>query len=659
MRRKLPRLMLLPATLLVFCRLFLTDPGLAAGAVVFTPRIDLQPTIGPCPRIHVRLDAPPAAEHPAGMPEAERLRREVRLWLMGLQAGADALARYPAVIRYFMSAESRLPLAAMLYGAEGAEETSDGCMELLLEPRPLTSALEAALRPGPLYGAWKTLLGELEQTLALTPSGGPEDEEQVVRLRALFGSARTALAGADESWLASADLALELEHAAVAVKDSPLLWLLLAEAALQRDQPQRSVGACGRALALRPGLARARYIRALGYWRLHQLALAENDLSIILHGTPQPHMAPWLRARGAIRMLRGNTDGMCEDFRAACLEGDCDGLEMARQRDLCREPGLSARAEETAETGPAAGALPPEARQRADYLGSLVLAFLGAPEAPPVWDAETATLLGFLAADSSQRPSCPRRPLRAMRLRLTPLPPEGSEADGHDLPLVDEDFSRHDARRRGSEWAENLLLLLGVDVRLSGLSAGELRDLAEGRTLAELGLSPPEDVPTPHCPRRLWAAPAQWDVDVPLTAAAREAFWRAIDTAVSRSRQETRATPPRRAGWRPSEGTEQPDVAAQWRGTTRRVPFCPLPRFGEDRAAVWERVWEDAWFVRIKSLAYALRDEDYERPPRRADVPPGKEAVGPPEPPSLKGGRWGYPAHWNWIRWPGQTVPGR
>lgn len=657
MRRKLPRLTLLPATLLVFCRLFLTDPGLAAGAVVFTPRIDVVPTIGPCPRIHVRLDAPPDDGLSPRVSEAESLRQEARLWLMGLQTGAEHLTRQRAVARYFMSPESRLPLAAMLYGVDMPGKAVDGRSELILVPRPLGPVLETALRPGPLYGAWRTLLAELETALAAAPApDSPEEEAQVVRLRALLGPARQALAGADENWLASPELALKLEHAAIAVKDSPLLWLLLAEAVLQRDQPQRGVGACGRALELRPELARARYIRALGYWRLHQLALAENDLSIILHGTPQPHMTPWLRARGAIRMLRGNTDGMCEDFRAACLEGDCDGLEMARQQDLCRADGLVARgAEQPAEAVREDDALPPEARRRADHLGTLVLAFLGASENRAVWDADTAALLGLLAADSTQRPFCPRQPLRAMNLRLTPLPPEGSEADGHDLPLVDEASHGQDARRRGAEWAESLLLLLGVDVRLSGLSAGELRDMATGRALAELGLTPPEEWTPPRCPRRLWAAPAQWDVDVPLTKKARETFWQAIDAAVRRSRERTQAAPSRRAGRRPPAGMERPDVAAEWRGMTMRMPVCPLPLFGDNRAAAWERVWEDAWFVRIKSLTYALREEDDADLRTRADV---AASAGPIRPPSLRVGRWGYPADWNWIRWPGQSVPG-
>ena len=643
--------------LLVFCRLFLTDPGLAVGAVVFTPRIDAVPTIGPCPRIHAQLDALPDDGLSPSARTAESLRREARLWLMGLQTGAESLTRQRAVARYFMTPESRLPLAAMLYGVDMPGETPDGRVELVLVPRPLGPVLEAALRPGPLYGAWRTLLAELETALAAAPApDSPEEDAQVVRLRALLGPARQALAGADENWLASPELALKLEHAAVAVADSPLLWLLLAEAVLQRDQPQRGVGACGRALELRPGLARARYIRALGYWRLHQLALAENDLSIILHGTPQPHMAPWLRARGAIRMLRGNTDGMCEDFRAACLEGDCDGLEMARQQDLCRDGGLVAQGPEPdAEAEREDNALPLEARRRADHLGSLVLAFLGASEPVAEWDADTAALLGFLAADSSQRPFCPRRPLQALRLRLTPQPPEGSEAEGHDLPLVDEASHRQDARRRGSEWAENLLLLLGVDVRLSGLSAGELRDMATGRALAELELSPPEEWRPPYCPRRLWAAPAQWDVEAPLTQKARETFWQAIDEAVRRSRQRESAVPSRRIDRRPPAGMEErPDVAAAWRGMTMREPVCPLPLFGDNRSSAWERVWDDAWFARIKSLTYALREDGDEASRARDGM---AASAGPSEAPPIATGRWGYPAGWNWIRWPGQTVP--
>lgn len=649
MRRKLLRLTLcVSAGLLVCCRLFLTDPGLAVGAVVYAPHIRFLPADGPCPRIHVQQDgAFFDAEQTDREREAESVRQAARLWIMGLRSGAEALSRQRAVNRYFVSAASRLPLAAMIYGAGGPDRAVDGRPDFILEPRPLQEVLEMALHPGPLYGAWQQLLRELEQALAqdVLP-GSPEERQQVVRVRALIGPARKALAGADENWLADANLALDLEHAANAVEDSPLLWLLLAEAVLQRDQPQRGVGACGRALALKPGLARARYIRALGYWRLHQLALAENDLSIILHGAPEPHMAPWLRARGAIRLLRGNTGGMCEDFTAACMEGDCEGLEMAWQQDLCRR---------TAE-GPEMAELAPAARRRADYLGSLVLAFLGREESPSPLDAETATRLGLLTPDSSQRPYCLRQPLRALSARMSARPPAGSAAEGQDPPRVAEAPFGQEGRERGRQWGRNMLRLLGVDVRLAGLSEAALRDWATGRVLADMGLAPPEELPVAHCRRRLWAAPAQWDVRLPLTDEARAVFWQALGETVNNSRRTARAgVPERRAAFIP-ETAGPPDVAAELRGISRRVPLCPLPRVAEARPAAWERVWNDAWFARIKSLAYALRDDTVARQADDSDDgAKGRPVMGTPPPLVPEGGY--YPFGWNWIRWPGPLHP--
>ena len=222
----------------------------------------------------MQLDVPPDAALSSEAREADILRRRARLWLMGLQAGADSLARNRAAARYFIGAEPRLILAAMLYGATGPDETENGHIDFILEPGPFRQALERALRPGPFYGAWQSLLDELRAVLARTPEpDSPEEARQAAWLRALLGPARRALAAADDGWLATADQALTLEHAATQVEESPLLWLLLAEATLQRDQPQRCVGACGRALALDPSLARARYIRALGYWRLHQAGI--------------------------------------------------------------------------------------------------------------------------------------------------------------------------------------------------------------------------------------------------------------------------------------------------------------------------------------------------------------------------------------------------
>ena len=115
---------------------------------------------------------------------------------------------------------------------------------------------------------------------------------------------------------------------------------MLAEAQLQAGMPQRSIHSCSAALELAPGLARARYIRALAHWRLQQVALAEDDLSAALNTTDEtflrtPDRVRMLRTRGALRMVRNNAEGMCSDLTAACALGDCEGLAAARNQLFC------------------------------------------------------------------------------------------------------------------------------------------------------------------------------------------------------------------------------------------------------------------------------------------------------------------------------------
>lgn len=656
MRRKLPRCFLLPAALFVLCRLLLTDPGPAAGAVVFTPRISSLPTIGPAPRIQVQLDVPPDDALSADARAADLLRRRARLWLMGLQAGADSLVGNRVAARYFSDSEARLGLAAMLYGATGPDEEG-GRIDFILEPAPLRPVLERSLRPDPLYGAWQALLAELRALLARMPApDSPEEDRQAAWLRALLGPARRALAAADDGWLASADQALTLEHAATQVKESPLLWLLLAEAALQRDQPQRSVGACGRALSLDPHLARARYIRALGYWRLQQLALAENDLSLILHDAPHASMTPWLRARGAIRKLRGNTAGMCEDFLAACVQGgDCEGLEMARRQNLCSEEDSSAVAAGPAAPSPAEeGVRTPEARRHAQYSGSLPPAFEGAPELPVPLDDATATALGFLPPDSTQTPFCPRSPSWARERLAVRTLPEGSLLDGHDLPLVEENPQWRAASRRGEEWGKDVLVWLGVDLRLARLTDEELRDRTEERVLHNLGLAPLRAQTADQCPRRLWETPAAWETGVPLSADMLSALWAVLDaTQAEAARHDDRAGAPASAALVPQPASDvlPPAVEDELRGMTPRRTACPLSRRAGSLAAAWAGIWDDGWAMRIKTLAYTLRDKEMLS---SAEQGLDRRLVGPPPPPRLQEGPWGYPARWNWILWPGQ-----
>ena len=131
-----------------------------------------------------------------------------------------------------------------------------------------------------------------------------------------------------------------LENAAADLPRSAAVRLLLAEAQLQAGMPQRSIHSCSAALELAPTLARGRYIRALAHWRLQQMALAEDDLSVALNTADEaflrtPDRVRMLRARGALRMLRNNAEGMCSDLTAACALGDCEGLAAARNQQLC------------------------------------------------------------------------------------------------------------------------------------------------------------------------------------------------------------------------------------------------------------------------------------------------------------------------------------
>ena len=153
-------------------------------------------------------------------------------------------------------------------------------------------------------------------------------------------AALEALRLSPEGWLTSADALPRLENAAAALPRSAAVQLLLAEAQLQAGMPQRSIHSSSAALELAPTLARSRYIRALAHWRLQQMALAEDDLSAALNTADDtflrtPDRVRILRARGALRMLRNNAEGMCSDLTAACALGDCEGLAAARNQMLC------------------------------------------------------------------------------------------------------------------------------------------------------------------------------------------------------------------------------------------------------------------------------------------------------------------------------------
>ena len=196
---------------------------------------------------------------------------------------------------------------------------------------------------------WQRLLTEMEQAVRILGTDGADAEHRraaACAVQALLGDVRQLLPEAADGWLAGAQSMPLLEELAERVPESALVRLLLAEARLRAGLPQQCMEAASAALRRAPDMTRARYVRALAHWRLQQLALAEEDLDAALRATPAPvgsaaHDARRrgiLRARGALRMLRGNTEGMCEDLTAACALGDCEGLAAVRGRGQCLPP---------------------------------------------------------------------------------------------------------------------------------------------------------------------------------------------------------------------------------------------------------------------------------------------------------------------------------
>lgn len=306
-------------------------------------------------------------------------------WLSALESARAAL---PAGARLGLAASGLddraglLALCARLYTLDHltAEDSPDLVVAVRLVPTPdVATAMAGAVREADMLAALRTLILDLEREMLAVRRHWPASlaearqragalEAAALRLDALWqavGSVRAMPGG----WSCAPEALPALERAAAGARENAAVWLLLAEAQMQRDLPQAAVASAGEALRLlaldraaHPGgerlAGRARYVRALGHWRLGQPALAEADLDASLRArrsesAPQgEELARRLRARGAVRMLRRNVEGMCADFMAACGLGDCEGLAVARRRGLCRAAPPAENAAQTAESAP-------------------------------------------------------------------------------------------------------------------------------------------------------------------------------------------------------------------------------------------------------------------------------------------------------------------
>lgn len=126
-------------------------------------------------------------------------------------------------------------------------------------------------------------------------------------------------------------------------EDSVVLPFLLARELLEAKRPQAAMDAADMGFASLSGRTgplwslvegQGRYTRALAHWQLGQLALAEVDLDAAIRcfsgRSSSPELLSALVARGRLRGERKNVPGMCADYSAACLAGDCAAMELTR-----------------------------------------------------------------------------------------------------------------------------------------------------------------------------------------------------------------------------------------------------------------------------------------------------------------------------------------
>jgi hypothetical protein len=299
-----------------------------------------------------------AAQRPMGaVPADGRVRYDMA------RAGAllDAVGRGASVINAATSGvgsqlldDELLVLTILRYEASAEPDAfveGSDAVTVRLVPIPISPEKSAELCRTDLLVLQRSILEETQATLAsmqahrdarsTATAWRPKDWARGADMLESLWLARQLPALHAGGWLVEGSAMAELEDAVRRAPRSAVLWVMLAEAQLRRGLPQQCADSCSEALRLHPRFSRANYLRGLAMWRLQHVALAEDDLDRSLksgpYGSTRDEMARRYRARGALRLLRDDKAGMCEDMRQACVHGDCEGLKLMRQQGRCRE----------------------------------------------------------------------------------------------------------------------------------------------------------------------------------------------------------------------------------------------------------------------------------------------------------------------------------
>ena len=134
-------------------------------------------------------------------------------------------------------------------------------------------------------------------------------------------------------WANPEKLRVTLTEALKKTPDNPLLLGAMAEIALQKNRVTEAQERIEKALEEGWRFAFLHDIHGLVYLRQQLPLLASQAFGVAIAGAPRD---PQYRLhRASALLLMGESEAMCADFREACVQGDCSGLQWARGQGYC------------------------------------------------------------------------------------------------------------------------------------------------------------------------------------------------------------------------------------------------------------------------------------------------------------------------------------
>ncbi len=124
-----------------------------------------------------------------------------------------------------------------------------------------------------------------------------------------------------------------LQRASELAPENALILAGFGEACLLMDRADLAEGAVEKALALAPDFARAHDLKGILLLRSQLPALASSSFKRAVELSPAN--ADYLVHRGSAYLVQEEAAKACDDFRQACVLGDCSEYEWAMGNGLC------------------------------------------------------------------------------------------------------------------------------------------------------------------------------------------------------------------------------------------------------------------------------------------------------------------------------------